>query len=218
MNLLAFDTATDACSVALALHGAVAQRHVLCPQGHTQQLLPMVQALCAEAGITPAALDGIAVGIGPGAFTGVRIASALAQGLALAHGLPVVGISTLAALARGGWRLTGHAHWLLAVDARRQEVYWGHAEITAGGEAVYWHQPEAVAPPAHVAAPAIAWASAGTGWLAYPDALPTGSLTTAPALLHPEAQDILALGLGEMRAGRGLAPEALQPVYLRPAV
>ena len=90
MKLLALETATDACSVALFCDGSMMQRHELAPQRHTQLLLPMVRELCAEAGIAPAALDAIAVGIGPGAFTGVRVATAVAQGLAYAHALPVI--------------------------------------------------------------------------------------------------------------------------------
>jgi tRNA threonylcarbamoyl adenosine modification protein YeaZ len=102
MNILALETATDACSVALSINGETRQRFQIAPQRHTELLLPMVGELCAEAGLALPALDVIAVSVGPGAFTGVRVATALAQGLAFAFELPVLGISTLAALALGG--------------------------------------------------------------------------------------------------------------------
>jgi len=219
MKLLAVDTATDACSVALKLGAEVLQRHELAPQRHTQLLLPMVRELCAEAGITPAALDVIAVGIGPGAFTGVRVATAIAQGLAYAHDVPVVPVSTLAALAQGGFRLTGIRDWIATLDARRQELYWAHFELDASDLAQARGE-EHVSPPGAVRLPTHAtWRAVGTGWLAYADeqreVWPDFGLLP---LLYPEAQDVATLGAAALSAGAGIAAAALRPSYLRAAL
>lgn len=219
MKLLAVDTATDACSVALRIDADVIQRHELAPQRHTQLLLPMVRELCAEAGITPAALDAIAVGIGPGAFTGVRVATAIAQGLAYAHDVPVVPVSTLAALAQGGFRLTGIRDWLATLDARRHELYWAHFELDAS-DLAQARSEEHVSPPGAVRLPAHAtWRAVGTGWLAYADeqreVWPDFGLLP---LLYPEAQDVATLGAAALVAGAGIAAAALRPSYLRAAL
>ena len=219
MNLLALETATEACSVALLGGSRLFVRHAITPQGHTQHLLPMVHDLCAEAGLPLASLDGLAVGIGPGAFTGVRIACAVAQGLALALDVPIAPVSTLAAVARGGWRVTGHHEWLVAMDARRAEVYWATGAVNPAGDAVLWRTEERVDAPTRVVAPAVAhWHIAGSGWLAHGAELPVPAPGAAPALVHPQAEDVLALGRALLEAGQGVAPEALSPVYLRSAL
>ena len=219
MRLLALETATDACSVALWLDGEILQQFELAPQRHTELLLPMVAALCAEAGCSLGSLDAIAVSVGPGAFTGVRVASALAQGLALAHTLPVTAVSTLAALAVGGHRLSGAAHWLVAQDARRQELYWAHYEIRDQGD-VLALTPEQVSPPSSLCLPAAAdWAIAGSGWAVHGGEIADGIHAARPVtLVFPEAQDVAALGARQAAAGGLVSPEHLAPVYLRPAV
>lgn len=219
MKLLALDTATDACSVALKIDAEVLQRHELAPQRHTQLLLPMVRELCAEAGITPAALDAIAVGIGPGAFTGVRVATAIAQGLAYAHDVPVVPVSTLAALAQGGFRLTGIRDWLATLDARRHELYWAHFELDAS-DLAQLHGAEQVSAPGAVRLPTHAmWRAVGTGWLAYAieqrGSWPDFGLLP---LLYPEAQDVATLAAAAVASGAGISAAALRPSYLRAAL
>ena len=217
MNLLALETSTEACSVALQIGPRAWQQHLVTPQGHTRQLLPMVRALCAEAGVALTALDGLAVGIGPGAFSGVRIACAVAQGLAFALDLPIAPVSTLAALARGGWRLTGDIEWLVATDARRAEVYWAAGTVVGAGTRVEWRAGERVAAPVYVEAPAVrGWRCAGSGWRVHGDDLPVPG--AGPALLLPEAQDVLALGEAALAAGRGVTPDVLAPTYLRGAL
>lgn len=218
MKLLALDTATDACSVALYVDGALLQRHEVAPQRHTQLLLPMVRALCAEAALTPAGLDAIALGIGPGAFTGVRVAASVAQGLAYAHALPVLEVSTLAALAQGGFRLSGALDWLATLDARRQELYWAHYRIVDGLAVATGA--ERVTPPAGVALPAASgWRVAGTGWPAYAPAMGTAWPDPGPvAPLLPEARDVAVLGAALLAAGGGIAPCDVAPTYLRDAL
>ncbi len=218
MKLLAVDTATDACSVALYIDGAILQRHEIAPQRHTQLLLPMVRALCAEAALTPADFDAIALGIGPGAFTGVRVAASVAQGLAYAHALPVVEVSTLAALAQGGFRVTGALSWIATLDARRHEIYWAHYRIVDGLAVAT--SAEHVSPPAAVALPGAAgWRAAGTGWPAYAPAMgPAWPDLGVVAPLLPEARDVAALGAAALGAGGGIAPSGVMPTYLRDAL
>lgn len=109
MKLLALDTATEACSAAVWVDGAVWERYELAPRRHAALILPMIESVLAEAGLSPKQLDVVAFGRGPGAFTGVRIAVGIAQGIAFAADLPVVPVSTLAALALGVGRETGYS-------------------------------------------------------------------------------------------------------------
>ncbi len=134
MKLLAIETATDTCSAALWIDGELCERFEVAPQRQSELILPMMDALLAEAGLRPAQLDALAFGRGPGSFTGVRIATGVAQGVAFAAGLPVVGVSTLAALAQGHLGATGCRRVLAAYDARMGEVYWAACE--ADGEGV----------------------------------------------------------------------------------
>lgn len=218
-RLLALETATDACSVALYLDGVIIQRHVLAPQRHTQLLLPMLRELCAEAAITPAQLDAIAVGIGPGAFTGVRVATAIAQGLAYAHDLPVVPVSTLAALAQGGFRVTGIRTQLATLDARRHELYWAQFSFTADGALCAVGEEHVTAPAALVLPAVDAWCATGTGWPAHaPDMREHWPELGPLPLCHPEAQDVATLGVAGLRAGAAVAAAALAPTYLRAPV
>lgn len=131
MKLLALDTATEACSAAVWVDGAVWERYELAPRRHAALILPMIESVLAEAGLSPKQLDVVAFGRGPGAFTGVRIAVGIAQGIAFAADLPVVPVSTLAALALGVGRETGYSRLAAALDARMSEVYWGTYAVTA---------------------------------------------------------------------------------------
>ena len=129
MKLLAIDTVTEACSAALWLDGEVQERFEIAPRRHTQLILPMVQELLATAGLSLAQLDAIGVDRGPGSFTGVRIGTGVVQGLAFAGELPVVPVSSLAALAQAVWRQQGHAQVLALIDARMQEVYAAYYQL-----------------------------------------------------------------------------------------
>ena len=130
MNLIAFETSTEACSVALWRDGEVLERFEVAPRRHAELALPWAQALLAEAGMARSQLDAVAVGRGPGAFTGVRLGIALAQGIALALDLPMLPVSTLAALAM---RAPAPGKVLAAIDARMGEVYVAAFERTAAG-------------------------------------------------------------------------------------
>jgi tRNA threonylcarbamoyladenosine biosynthesis protein TsaB len=123
VKLLAIDTVTEACSAALWLEGEVQERFEIAPRRHTKLILPMVQALLAEAGMSLAQLDAIAVDRGPGSFTGIRIGTGVVQGLAFSIDLPVVPVSSLATLSQAVWQQLGHENVLALIDARMQEVY-----------------------------------------------------------------------------------------------
>lgn len=213
-TLLALDTATEACSVALLHDGHVFSRYEVIPRLHAQRLLPMVQDLLADAGVTLSAVDALAFGRGPGAFTGVRIAVGVVQGLAFALERPVVPVSNLAVLAQRAWREHGATQVATAIDARMDEVYWGCYCLEAG--VMQLAGVEAVLPPERVALPRAAggeWFGAGTGW-GYAARMPV-TPTAMNAGLLPHAEDLLALALPAFLRGDCVSAEAAQPVYLR---
>lgn len=221
MKLLALDTATEACSAALYIDGAVEARHELAPRGHAQLILPMIDALLGAAGLSPAALDAVAFGRGPGAFTGLRIAAGVAQGIAFGADRPVVPVSSLAALAQGMYRERGARHVLAAVDARIGEVYFAAYEAGADG-LVTLRGGECVAPPAAVPLPEGGdWHGAGTGWEAYAEALQArlrGHVAAVEARRHPHAHDVALLAAAAYGRGEVVAAELAVPVYLRDEV
>src|SRR5215472_11314278 len=132
-TLIAIETATESCSAALLHHGALIERSELAPRRHAELILPMIEALLAEAGVARRQLDGIAVGRGPGAFTGVRLAISVAQGLALGLDVPVVPVSSLAALAQETPATGADLPILAVIDARMGEVYAGTFRRAANG-------------------------------------------------------------------------------------
>jgi tRNA threonylcarbamoyladenosine biosynthesis protein TsaB len=220
MKLLAIETATEACSVALWMDGDVRERFELAPRRHTELVLPWAQALLAEAGLAKSELDAIACGRGPGAFTGVRLAVALTQGLGYALDRPVLGISTLAALALAAGRTAGDAI-LAAIDARMGEVYLGEYEY-AGESEVRALSPEALADPRAVSVSETrAWCGAGTGFDAESGALRErlgASLQRVDAAALPHAAAIARLAAVAFARGEAVAPERLEPAYLRDKV
>ena len=130
-RILAIDTATEACSVAVWNQGEIHALFELCPREHTQRILPMAQQVLAESGLALNQLDALAFGRGPGSFTGVRIGIGIAQGLALGADLPMIGVSTLQTMAQGAWRVSGAARVLAAIDARMGKSTGGSSN--AGG-------------------------------------------------------------------------------------
>ncbi|MGG4624044.1 tRNA (adenosine(37)-N6)-threonylcarbamoyltransferase complex dimerization subunit type 1 TsaB [Serratia odorifera] len=218
-RILAIDTATEACSVALWNQGETHALFELCPREHTQRILPLVQQILAQSGLALSQLDALAFGRGPGSFTGVRIGIGIAQGLALGADLPMLGISTLQTMAQGAWRMTGAERVLAAIDARMGEVYWGGFERQLDGS---WHdsQPEAVLSPQQVLERAQRlqgeWAQVGTGWQTYPDLLAGTPVTLRDGqMLLPQAEDMLPLALLAWQQGLACSVENAEPTYLR---
>lgn len=216
-TLLALDTATEACSVALLHEGKVLSHYEVIPRLHAQKLLPMIQTLLAEAGIALSAVDAIAFGRGPGAFTGVRIAIGVVQGLAFALERPVLPVSNLALLAQRALREYGAEQVAAAIDARMDEVYWGCYQQRAGEMRLLGN--EAVLAPEQVSLPADVggdWFGAGTGW-GYAERLPV-AVSGQDAGMLPHALDLLTLAQFAWARGEGIAADQAQPVYLRDKV
>ncbi len=219
MRILAIDTATEACSVALLNDGAVCAHFEECPREHTQRILPLVKAILARGESSLSELDALAYGRGPGSFTGVRIGIGIAQGLALGAGLPMIGVSTLATMAQGAWRKTGATRVLAAIDARMGEVYW--AEYTRDENGVWKGEAtEAVLKPEAVSERlqqlSGQWATVGTGWPAWPEMGKDSGLTLVDGeILLPAAEDMLPIARQLFAAGEIVAVEHAEPVYLR---
>lgn len=219
MNILALDTATESCSVALLTADGLIDRSALTPREHAEHVLPMAEALLAEAGLTRSQLDGIAVGRGPGAFTGVRLAVSVAQGLAFALDRPVVTVSSLAALAMEA--PADDAAVLAVIDARMGEIYAAAYRHTPDGR-VEALDDERVCTASGLALPgAEAWNVVGTAWGVYEDAL-RQQLPVAPgwaeADRYPQARHVARLAYPYFVAGDTLSPEQALPVYLRDKV
>ena len=216
MNLLALDTATEACSAALLLDDAVSERFEVIGRGHAERLLPMADALLGEAGLALHDLDAIAFGRGPGGFTGLRIAAGVAQGLAAGARLPVVPISNLAAVAAAAARETGALRILACLDARMGEVYW--AAFTWDGSAPQPVTDERLSKPDGVLPPESgSWRGAGSGFAAHPAIAERlgARLAGVDAGLLPHAADIARLAAIEFAAGRSVPAARALPVYLR---
>jgi len=216
-RILAIDTSSAACSAALCLEEEVLERYVLAPRQHAALILPMIESVLAEADIGVRQLDAIAFGRGPGAFTGVRIAASIVQGIAFAAELPVLPVSTLAALAQAALRETGELQALAAMDARKDEVYWGSYRQT--GDRLVLQGDEIVCLPSDVPQPEPGrWVGAGSGWLAHGEALlrrcGEGVIRVLPDL-EPRAGDVARLGLQTFLQGGAVAADAAVPVYLR---
>ena len=217
MKLLALDTSTDACSAALWLDGEVRERFMLAPRGHADHILAMIESLLAEAGLKLRDMDALAFGRGPGAFTGVRIATGVVQGLAFGASLPVVPVSSLAALAQAA----PTDRVLAAIDARMDEVYWGMYPRDAGG-IVRLVCDERVCPHQQVPVPEeTGWTGVGSGWDRYSTALLARLGQTVAGWkpdCYPHAADVAVLGADGYRQGLAVAPELALPVYLRDEV
>ena len=213
LKILAFDTSTEYCSVALFLDDEIMSQEVLAGQRHSELVLPMVRQALAEAGLSLAQLDGIAFGAGPGSFTGLRIACGIAQGLAFGADLPVSGICTLEALAQeaGGGRV------IAAIDARMSQIY--HAAYEEGPDV--W---ELVTGPALCSpqdAPLVSgdnWTGCGSGFDMYDQVLRARygqSIKHSISGLRPHARSIVQLAAPRFAKGEGIDPADATPLYIR---
>jgi len=208
MNLLAIETSTESGSIALWCDGALLRRSCPAGEAHSQTLLPLLGDALQEAGLGHGDLHGIAFAAGPGSFTGLRIACAVAQGLAVAHALPVIAVGTLEAmaLASGGERV------IVLLDARMGEVY--HGRFVAGDETL----PAAVCLPDALPLPDTAgWLACGNGLAAHPvlrQRLAERVCEWLPELL-PDAGAVARLAAPRLARGEGLDPAVVAPLYVR---
>jgi len=216
MKIIAIETSTEYCSVALWRDGVVMEKSENVGQKHSEALIAMLDDLLQEAGIKLAQLDGIAFGEGPGSFTGVRIACGVAQGLALGASLPVIGICTLQAVAQG----SGKEKVIAALDARMAEVYFAVYEKREGA----WHTvcaPCLCLPQDTPAVTGTGWQGAGSGFAAHGKVLQArydGQLSAVDAACVPQAKAIAELAAPLFAAGRGLDAAQAMPLYLRDKV
>ena len=221
MNILALDSSTEACSVALMTDDGVLSRHELAPRKHAELILPFMDQLLAEAGLALKQVDALAFGRGPGAFTGIRIATGVVQGIAFAVDLPVVPVSTLACIAQGARRELGAERVIAAIDARMDEVYWGRYEVDEDGLMLAVGDECVILPGDAPQVEGSDWIGSGSGWSSY-DTVLAGHygdrITSIDGERLPNAIDIAALALREYTTGNWVSAEQALPVYLRDKV
>jgi tRNA threonylcarbamoyladenosine biosynthesis protein TsaB len=209
VKFASFETSTDWCSVALWIDGEMASLEAQAPNRHGDLVLPMLERLLAGAQIGMAQLDAVAFGAGPGSFTGLRIACGVAQGIAFAHSLPAIGLSTLEAMAEE----SGAKRVAACIDARMGEVYYSALERKDGN----WHEivpALCVAPAALPMPPGDGWVGCGNGFGAY------GSLGFSSVMpdIHPTAAAVARLAARKLAAGGGTDAALALPVYVRDKV
>jgi len=221
MKILALDTSTEACSVALMIDDNLNYRYRLASQQHTQLILPMVDELLAEAQFSLTQLDCLSFCAGPGGFTGVRIAAGVVQGLAFGADLPVVPVSTLATMAQGTYREFSAKYILSAIDARMREVYWGVYQVNDQGlvEAL---QNDCVTSAEKAFIPETNhWFGVGTGWESYSTIFQkklNNRLERFYSEFYPNAKDIITLAKPKFQQKQYVSADKALPVYLREKV
>ncbi len=220
MKLLAIDTSTDACSVALFIDGEIREKFEIVPREHTKLILPMVDELLADAQIKPQHLDAVALSRGPGSFTGVRIATGVAHGIAFGADIPVVLVSTLAAIAQDVFNRHQVDLAFTAMDARMDEIFWGVYQPNALGLAELIGE-EVVTPADKVVYPDIDGVGVGSGWSVHGDALSSHIGSHVKYVISdvwPHAACVAQLGAYDFANGLAMPVEQAMPVYLRDKV
>jgi tRNA threonylcarbamoyladenosine biosynthesis protein TsaB len=224
MNLLAIDTSADFCSVAASRGGDCFFRHERAGQRHAEMILGAVQSVLAEAGLALGDIEGIAFGSGPGSFTGLRVACGVTQGLALARGIGVVGVSTLLALAEESAETcapeSAPPRVIACIDAHMGEVYHAaYRRIAAGWEAL--HPPGVYKPEAVPQVPGDGWTGCGSGFAAHGGGISRRYASQLAALhpgMSPTARAVLRLARPRFEAGDVLDAADAVPVYIRDKV
>ena len=215
MNLLAIETSTELCSAALLRGDELFVEEVLAPNQHAERLAPMVRRLLARSGLAPADMDAFAFGQGPGSFTGIRIACGLAQGLALGAGRPVVGVSSLLALAEQA----NASRVVAALDARMGETYLA-AYSRMGGDWQAAIEPGLFAQGALPALPGHDWVATGSGfdafdWLRGAYSAQVGNRIEGDL---PRAGAVARVAARKLARGESMPAEQAAPLYLRDKV
>jgi tRNA threonylcarbamoyladenosine biosynthesis protein TsaB len=217
MKLLAIDTATEMCSVALLVDNQILSREAIAPRSHTELILPMVDAVLQQADCRLTSLDAIVFDRGPGAFTGLRIGTALAQGLALGADLPVIPVSSLATLAQGAFALNQATQVLACIDARKAEVYWACFRLVNNLMQAVSVECVGAAVTVHTSGEGL-WYGIGSGFAAYPLELTQNSqvrLQDFAPQRYPLASDMLPFAVAAWQLNQTLVPEDATPVYIR---
>lgn len=216
MRILALETSTEYCSVALWQDGNAINHSELVGQRHSELLIGILDNLLHEAGVKLTELDGIAFGAGPGSFTGVRIACGVTQGLALGADLPVVGVCTLQALAQAA----GHDKVITALDARMGEIYHAVYEKRAGSWVTIC-EPNLCLPQLAPQVHGSGWFGTGSGFAMYGSVLDNryaGQIAGSDTLAVPQAIAIAEFAAPLFAAGQGMDAAQAMPFYLRDKV
>ncbi|OGT06117.1 MAG: tRNA (adenosine(37)-N6)-threonylcarbamoyltransferase complex dimerization subunit type 1 TsaB [Gammaproteobacteria bacterium GWF2_41_13] len=218
--ILALDTSTALCSAALLMNGEIIERSQLAPQQQTHYILPMIQELLTETSLHLTDISCLAFGAGPGAFTGLRIAAAITQGIAFAKNIPITPVSTLAALAQQAFRRYQAIHIMPMLDARMKQIYWGSYQVSSEKIAAaiiedQLNYPEQIDPAILTSTP---WFGIGNGWPLYQPVLPNKPLLRIAQIdpeAYPLASDIALLGVHYFQQGKIYSAKEAIPVYLR---
>ena len=216
MKLLAIDTATEACSIALNLDGEIIERYTIEPRSHASQLLPMIDELLAETGLMLTELDAIAFDRGPGSFTGIRIGTSVVQGLAFGAELPVIPVSSLVILAQAAVDKIQAPDMVAMLDARMAEIYWAKFKKVNGMFILQGE--EQLSAPGKLVLSAGPWAVIGTGWGTYEDTLQQNTAIEWTERLPealPRAADLAMLAATIWEEQGGVEPKQALPLYLR---
>lgn len=219
MKLLAIDTSSDACSVAVQVGKEIIEKHVVEPREHTKILVPMIEELLQAAGVALSDLDAVVLGNGPGSFIGMRIGASVAQGICHGAGLRIVPVSSLAAIAAEVICEHGAEKILVAQDARMHEIYLGRFHADAG-RLPQADNEEVICDIGPLTVPDADYVAAGAGWNKYPELLAQNShlISATAEVIYPRARYLLQLGDNAKQAGRAIPPDALVPAYIRSKV
>jgi tRNA threonylcarbamoyladenosine biosynthesis protein TsaB len=220
MRLLAIETSSDACSVALQDGDVIREQHRIEPREHTRILLPMIRQLLDESGLAAKDLDAVVLGNGPGSFIGMRISASVAQGLCFGAGLPLVPVSSLAAIAAEVIESEGADMIAVAQDAHMNEVYFATYLANSRGLPVPQDSEVIVSVERCDLLRGTGWTAAGRGWQRYPQ-LARGSaaaIATTSSIWHPRARYLLKIGAAAYEQGQSIDAARLQPAYLRTKV
>ena len=223
-KILAIDTATDTCSVALKINDSIIERHELAPQKQSELILPMIQAVLTESGLDLHQINAIAFGCGPGSFTGIRLATSIAQGLCFGANLPAIPISTLQAMAQGFYRTNQSKNVIIALDARMQEIYFAAYQADANGLMQPIINDCICKPNAPLFSDLMreqSWDGIGSAWQVYHDVLQqccaqnTVQISNIQHDYRSRALDITELALIQYNLDKTVKAEDILPVYLQ---
>lgn len=217
MKVLALETSTTACSIAIQRDDTIFTRHIIAPMQQAKLILPIIDELLQESNLSLQSLDAIAYGAGPGSFTGIRIANSVAQGLGMAANKPVVPVSSLAILAQTVFNQYGAETMFIAIDARMQQLYW--AKYTIKNDLACLDGSENLYAPAEIPSEACEnWYGVGDGWSLYLDELSgkiNGKASQIVPNLEPKADALLPLAGDLIAKGKTISAINATPVYLR---
>jgi len=219
MNILAFDTSTSACSVALSYDDQIINEHIIQPRGHADLILSMIESLLGKAGITLNDVSIISFGQGPGSFTGLRIAAGVCQGISYSQNIPVIALSSLRILAQGAYRETQHKNIAILQDARMSEIYWGCYSLDNNYDSNHIMQligMESVSKPEMIQLDSTKnWYCVGEALLSYKTKLNLSDNIINKEFYYPNAIDMIALAKYELDKNNSIKAKEVNPVYIR---